>query len=88
MEQATKVRKQIESSLDSDMSLEEISNATEKIKKLKDIEDKPWYKRVKIDTLIAGGIEIAGLILVLNYDQLKVISTIELNRIPKLKIKD
>ena len=88
MEQATKVRKQIESSLDSDMSLEEISNATEKIKKLKDIEDKPWYKRVKIDTLIAGGIEIAGLILVLNYDQFKVISTKALNRIPKLKIKD
>lgn len=86
MNNVTKVKKEIEDSLNSDMTLEEIAVATEKLEKLKKVEDIPLYKKIKPETIIAATVELTGLILILNFDQFKVISNKGLSFINKMKV--
>lgn len=86
MNNVAKVRKELEESLNSDMSLEEIVTTTEKLDRLKKVEDIPWYKRIKPETFVAATVELTGLILVLNYDQVKVISNKGLSFLNKMKV--
>lgn len=86
MNNVTKVRKELEESLESDMTLEEIVTTTEKLERLKNVENIPWYKRIKPETFVAAAVELSGLILVLNYDQVKVISNKGLSFLNKMKV--